>query len=90
MWPPFCTLENVCIAIPGPPWSNKYKIHSLNEQTGQYYNGRVLNLFPDGGAGMCYHMDPTIKARSGAMRLPSSVLVRRVSLSFGEFLSKSK
>jgi alkylated DNA repair dioxygenase AlkB len=31
---------------------------SLNQQTGQYYDGCLLNLYPDGGSGMRYHMDP--------------------------------
>jgi alkylated DNA repair dioxygenase AlkB len=30
----------------------------LQEKTGQYYNGCLLNLYPDGGSGMRYHVDP--------------------------------
>jgi alkylated DNA repair dioxygenase AlkB len=30
----------------------------LFEQTGNYYDGCLLNLYPDGGSGMRYHMDP--------------------------------
>ncbi|CAJ1949775.1 unnamed protein product [Cylindrotheca closterium] len=30
----------------------------LNKQTGQYYDGCLLNLYPDGGSGMRYHIDP--------------------------------
>lgn len=30
----------------------------LNEETGQYYDGCLLNLYPDGGSGMRYHVDP--------------------------------
>ena len=30
----------------------------LVTRTGQYYNGCLLNLYPDGGSGMRYHSDP--------------------------------
>ncbi|KAL3945657.1 MAG: hypothetical protein SGBAC_000225 [Bacillariaceae sp.] len=30
----------------------------LNKETGQYYDGCLLNLYPDGGSGMRYHIDP--------------------------------
>lgn len=30
----------------------------LDKETGQYYDGCLLNLYPDGGSGMRYHIDP--------------------------------
>mmetsp|Transcript_18180 Transcript_18180/g.45000 ORF Transcript_18180/g.45000 Transcript_18180/m.45000 type:complete len:380 (+) Transcript_18180:68-1207(+) len=30
----------------------------LNKETGQYYDGCLLNLYPDGDSGMRYHIDP--------------------------------
>lgn len=30
----------------------------LKEKTGQYYDGSLINLYPDGGSGMRYHADP--------------------------------
>lgn len=32
--------------------------NQLEERTGQYYDGCLLNLYPDGGSGMRYHIDP--------------------------------
>lgn len=32
--------------------------HLLKAETGQYYDGCLLNLYPDGGSGMRYHTDP--------------------------------
>jgi alkylated DNA repair dioxygenase AlkB len=30
----------------------------LHQQTGEYYDGCLLNLYPDGGSGMRFHIDP--------------------------------
>lgn len=30
----------------------------LKQETGEYYDGCLLNLYPDGGSGMRYHIDP--------------------------------
>ena len=42
------------------PWSPIVRAirDQLTEQTGEYYEGCLLNLYPDGGSGMRYHIDP--------------------------------
>lgn len=42
------------------PWSPLVQTvrDSLAERTGIYYDGCLLNLYPDGGSGMRYHADP--------------------------------
>jgi alkylated DNA repair dioxygenase AlkB len=42
------------------PWSPTVRTvrDRLQERTGQYYDGCLLNLYPDGGSGMRYHIDP--------------------------------
>ncbi len=42
------------------PWSAVVAIvrDLLHEETSHYYDGCLLNLYPDGGSGMRYHIDP--------------------------------
>lgn len=42
------------------PWSTLVRSvrNRLVERTGEYYDGCLLNLYPDGGSGMRYHSDP--------------------------------
>jgi alkylated DNA repair dioxygenase AlkB len=47
-------------SMPTRPWSPLVEAvrDGLLAKTGQYYNGCLLNLYPDGGSGMRYHTDP--------------------------------
>jgi alkylated DNA repair dioxygenase AlkB len=47
-------------AMPRMPWSPLVLSirNGLVQQTGQYYDGCLLNLYPDGGSAMRYHIDP--------------------------------
>lgn len=47
-------------SMPRRSWSPLVKAvrDHLHEQTGVYYDGCLLNHYPDGGSGMRYHIDP--------------------------------
>jgi alkylated DNA repair dioxygenase AlkB len=47
-------------SMPRSDWSSVVKQvrDRLNEVTDQYYDGCLLNLYPDGQSGMRYHVDP--------------------------------
>lgn len=47
-------------SMPRQPWSPLVQSvrDSLHQQTGMYYDGCLLNHYPDGGSGMRYHIDP--------------------------------
>jgi alkylated DNA repair dioxygenase AlkB len=47
-------------AMPRKPWSPVVRAvrDRLVDETLQYYDGCLLNLYPDGGSGMRYHIDP--------------------------------
>jgi len=47
-------------SMPRRPWSPVVEAARdvLHDQTGVYYDGCLLNHYPDGGSGMRYHIDP--------------------------------
>lgn len=47
-------------AMPRQDWSPTVRAvrDALHSKTGQYYDCCLLNLYPDGGSGMRYHVDP--------------------------------
>lgn len=54
---PFCYSGK---SMPRSDWSSTVKLirERLAQATGQYYDGCLLNLYPDGRSGMRYHIDP--------------------------------
>lgn len=47
-------------SMPRSPWSPvvEYIRNKVYDTTGHYYDGCLLNLYPDGGSAMRYHIDP--------------------------------